>query len=258
MSALACSRRSCGIDNSHPPFPLRSCSSPFPPLSVRCSAVSLPTTYRGVGACTFSLVPLFFDFADFPSLFFQLHQPVRPLFAVATIDDSLTLFSHSPFGAITVAAILFILGPQPPPPMLEEVGVYTEGKFRRYTFGRWTPPRTSLWFRLFALDYIGTTLMLGTITCLLLPLQWGGEKYEWSSGIIGGLFGAFAALVVIMVLHEWKTAGPSRILPLNMFMDRTQIGACLIAFFVRPSPLRCSSLPLLNLCLSQVMLLMLK
>ncbi|GAA5917435.1 hypothetical protein JCM6882_008662 [Rhodosporidiobolus microsporus] len=141
-------------------------------------------------------------------------------------------YINLPIGALTVIAIIFILGPQPAPPMREGVAAYTENKFRRWTFGRWCPPRTSLWFRLFALDYLGTVLMLATITCLLLPLQWGGEKYAWSSGTIGGLFGAFAALFVIMVVFEWKFAGPSRLLPLDYFKDRTQVGACLIAFFV--------------------------
>jgi hypothetical protein len=107
-----------------------------------------------------------------------LHQPVRflpssPLrqprpscsprhgllpLAIET-DFSLNSFPSSspsrPFGAITVAAIVLILGPQPAPPMLESVAVYTEGKFRRWTFGRWQPARQSLWFRLFALDYLG-------------------------------------------------------------------------------------------------------
>lgn len=103
-----------------------------------------------------------------------------------------------PFGVITIVTVLFIvslnrcsrheehelmylfvtpqLGPQPPPPMREEVALYTEAKLRRWTFGSLAPSRQSILFRLASLDWWGTALMLATITCLLLPLQWGGNK----------------------------------------------------------------------------------
>jgi hypothetical protein len=57
--------------------------------------------------------------------------------------------------AITVAAVDFILGPQLGPSMLINVAVYTEGEFCRWTFGRWQPAHKSIWFRLFALNYLG-------------------------------------------------------------------------------------------------------
>ena len=57
-------------------------------------------------------------------------------------------------------------------------------------------------------------------------------RSAWSSGIIIGVFVAFAALVVIFVLVEWKLTGPTSIMPLRFLTDRTQIGACLEAFFV--------------------------
>ena len=74
-------------------------------------------------------------------------------------------------------------------------------------------------------------LLIGTITCLVLALQWGGEKYSWSSPTIGGIFGCFAALVLLFVGWEWKLAGPTSILPLGLFKSRTQVGATMSAFF---------------------------
>ena len=109
---------------------------------------------------------------------------------------------------------------------------YTESKIRRWTFGTLSPSPRSMLFRAFALDWWGATLMLGTITCLLLPLQWGGNKYAWTSGIVIGTFCAFGALVIIFVIVEWKFTGPSGILPLRFYKNRTQIGACLQSFFM--------------------------
>lgn len=107
--------------------------------------------------------------------------------------------------------------------MREDVALYTERKFKRWTLGRWSPPRTSLAFRLFALDYIGTALMIGCIACLVLALQWGGVKYSWHSGPVIAALVVFAVLIPIIVFWEWKMAGPSRILPLGYFLDRTQV-----------------------------------
>ena len=114
-------------------------------------------------------------------------------------------------------------------PVVEE---YTTAKLRRWTFGKLNPAPSSFLFRIVSLDWVGSAILLATITCLLLPLQWGDVKYPWNSGTIIGLFCAFAALVVVFVLYEWKLAGPTCVLPLRMFKNRTQVGACLAAFFL--------------------------
>lgn len=107
--------------------------------------------------------------------------------------------------------------------MREDVALWTERKFARWTAGRWAPSRSSLAFRTFALDWIGTILMLGIITCLVLALQWGGVKYAWSAGPVVACFVVFAVLIPTFVGFEWKLAGPSRIMPLEYFNGRTQV-----------------------------------
>ena len=41
----------------------------------------------------------------------------------------------------------------------------------------------------------------------------------------------FATLTVIFVVYEWKVAGPSAILPLRLFKNRTHVGSMISAFF---------------------------
>ncbi|KAK4046657.1 hypothetical protein OIV83_005940 [Microbotryomycetes sp. JL201] len=132
----------------------------------------------------------------------------------------------------TMLGAIFFLGPQPAPEMQKEVIEYTERKIRRWTLNRLTLRPGSFLFKVFALDWIGLVIMLATITCLLLPLQWGGNEYAWSDGPVVGTFAAFAVLVVLIVIWEWKFTGPTSILPLRLFNDRTQIGASLEAFFL--------------------------
>lgn len=91
-----------------------------------------------------------------------------------------------PVGAITVVTIFFLLGPQPPAPLNPAVEAYTRAKFERWTRGRWNPATNTLVFKLAVLDWIGAILMLGTIACLVLALQWGGITYAWSSGPMVG------------------------------------------------------------------------
>ncbi|GAA5956352.1 hypothetical protein JCM3765_005638 [Sporobolomyces pararoseus] len=149
-------------------------------------------------------------------------------------------YINLPIGAITVAVILWILDAQPAPPIQPQVAEYVDRKWRRWTRGRWVPARGSFVYKIFALDYTGMVLLLGLVTCLVLVLQWGGEKYSWNSPTVGGLFGCFAALIIIFVLFEWKLAGPTSILPLSMFKKRTQVGASLEAFFAMFALMLCT------------------
>lgn len=137
-----------------------------------------------------------------------------------------------PFGAFTIAAISFLLPSTAPPPLDENVALYTERKIQRWTGGRWKPSRSSVGFKLAVLDWTGAFIILAVITCLLLCLQWGGTTYAWNSGIIIGTFVAFAVLLVIFVAYEKWGAGDSGILPLRLFRNRTQVGACLAALFL--------------------------
>jgi hypothetical protein len=63
-------------------------------------------------------------------------------------------------------------------------------------------------------------LLIPSIVCLLLALQWGGSTYQWSDGRIIALFVVFGVFLVIFLAFEyWK--GPEATLPLRMLARRS-------------------------------------
>ncbi|KAI8682149.1 hypothetical protein NCS55_00469600 [Fusarium keratoplasticum] len=66
------------------------------------------------------------------------------------------------------------------------------------------------------LDVLGTAIFVPAIASLLLALQWGGNKYEWSSWRVILLLCIFAALLAVFVWHQSRLGEratvPSRVL----------------------------------------------
>jgi EmrB/QacA subfamily drug resistance transporter len=65
------------------------------------------------------------------------------------------------------------------------------------------------------IDVLGSALLAGGLTCLLLVTSWGGREYAWDSGEIAALAAGAAALLVAFVAQERRAAEP--ILPLRLF-----------------------------------------
>ncbi|HMK62287.1 MAG TPA: MFS transporter, partial [Acidimicrobiales bacterium] len=53
-----------------------------------------------------------------------------------------------------------------------------------------------------AIDYLGTGVLAGAVTCVILLTTWGGTTYAWGSGVIIGMALAAAALVAVFVVVE--------------------------------------------------------
>ncbi|KAH6842994.1 major facilitator superfamily domain-containing protein [Chaetomium sp. MPI-CAGE-AT-0009] len=84
--------------------------------------------------------------------------------------------------------------------------------------------------RILSLDLLGTAMLVPSIVCLLLALQWGGTDYAWNSSVIIGLFVGFALMAIIFVgIQIWK--GDQGTLPPRLFKNRDVVCAMLFAFF---------------------------
>jgi MFS family permease len=81
------------------------------------------------------------------------------------------------------------------------------------------------------LDLVATLLYALTITCLVLPLQWGGSTFPWSSGQVIALFVLFGVFLAVFISHQlWR--GDAAMLPPRVGQNKEMIGAAVYAFFV--------------------------
>ncbi|KAF9873684.1 major facilitator superfamily transporter [Colletotrichum karsti] len=80
---------------------------------------------------------------------------------------------------------------------------------------------TPLKGRIMQIDFIGGTGLVGSITCLLLALEWGSTMYDWSDARLIGLLVVFGVSFVSVALHQhWlkeKATFPTRLLKNRSF-----------------------------------------
>jgi EmrB/QacA subfamily drug resistance transporter len=68
-----------------------------------------------------------------------------------------------------------------------------------------------------AIDYLGSALIMGAATCLLLVTVWGGSQYPWGSAIIIGLAVVGVALLGLFLYQETRT--PEPVIPLRLWRN---------------------------------------
>jgi EmrB/QacA subfamily drug resistance transporter len=74
------------------------------------------------------------------------------------------------------------------------------------------------------IDYLGSALMVGGISSLLLVTTWGGTEFPWGSPEIIGLSVAGVVLVCLFLVQE--TRAPEPLLPLRLFREHVfSVGA---------------------------------
>jgi hypothetical protein len=111
-----------------------------------------------------------------------------------------------PIGGISLAVILFVL-------RLPDKNEFTG---------------TPILERIQQLDLIGAGLLIPAIICLLLALQWGGNKYPWNNSRIIGLFVGFGLMAILFAFSQVKM-GDKATLPPRMFKNRSVLSATLYA-----------------------------
>ena len=80
------------------------------------------------------------------------------------------------------------------------------------------------------LDPFGATLLIASVCCLVLALQWGGSTLPWGSARIVGLLTGFVVLGVSFFAFEWRM-GEMAMLPLRVYGRRSVLMGCLYVCF---------------------------
>jgi len=81
------------------------------------------------------------------------------------------------------------------------------------------------------IDYIGTALILGFVTSLLLALQWGGNQKPWNDKDVVATLVLAGVLLICFGVWEWYL-GPKAMVPIQLLRRRTQLGTAAEAFFL--------------------------
>ncbi|WP_141430895.1 MDR family MFS transporter [Bacillus sp. 03113] len=79
------------------------------------------------------------------------------------------------------------------------------------------------------IDWLGASLLVGAVVCLMFALELGGQKYAWNSSVIIGLFTGFTLLFLLFLFAETKAKDP--IISFQMFKNRLFAGSTIVAFF---------------------------
>ena len=82
------------------------------------------------------------------------------------------------------------------------------------------------------MDWIGATLVLGAVTCLVLALQWGGNQKPWNSGAVIACF-VVAGVTAIALVFWMRWMGDRALVPPKVFKSISVYAICGSAFFTR-------------------------
>lgn len=152
--------------------------------------------------------------------------PVLAGYFADSVTWRLCFLFDLPLAAITIATIWFFVPKQNTlRPFSDHAGPILDKRW--HWFSKSEPHRESLLYRLLGVDWIGFAVITGAVVCLQIAIQDGNGAWT-SPRILGLLIGGFVGLFVVFLLWQWY-AGETALMPLAMFNNRTQYGACLLS-----------------------------
>ncbi|CAG8384761.1 unnamed protein product [Penicillium salamii] len=107
-------------------------------------------------------------------------------------------YVNLPVGAVAIPVIILFLSSQPPEKQLKR----------------------NAWCVINQFDPLGTILLVASIICLLIALQWGGSQYPWSDGREIALLTVFGVLFFAWAAVQWRV-GDNATIPLRILRQRT-------------------------------------
>lgn len=121
-------------------------------------------------------------------------------------------YINLPFGALAIITVILFL--------------HSEGALQTEESKNMTVRQ-----KFFSIDFVGTALILGFVTSLLLALQWGGNQKPWNSADVIATLVVAGVLLIAFAVWEYRL-GKRAMVPLDLLKRRTEIGCAIEAFFI--------------------------
>ncbi|TVY44502.1 Efflux pump [Lachnellula subtilissima] len=85
--------------------------------------------------------------------------------------------------------------------------------------------------KILEIDLLGALLLICSIVCLLLALQWGGTTYPWKNSKVWGCIVGFVLIIILFVAQQFRR-GDRATIPPRIFGQRTVLFSSLYSCFL--------------------------